>query len=184
VIPHLYATACGEVQLPSLNGTITSANIALAEPNVYVAGLEALPINVSFGGLQANIDLTPAPNGGLDITVQGSTTASVTTLGFTCGIRLDATFTTRTDGRLSGQPVTGPTQQGQAVVVSNSFPVPAVVGSNSGTCPPSVAATFNTLLGLPAAPGLGTFVAPFCFDFELEHTTIPPRTAHCPWPTS
>lgn len=182
VIPHLFATACGDVQLPSLDGTITSSDIVVATPNVYVAGLEALPTSISFGQLNAGISLTPAHNGGLDITVSGSTAASVTTLGITCSIILKAQFTTKTDGSLTGQPVTGPTQQGQAVTVSNSFAVPAVVGSNSGTCPPSVAQAFNRALHLPAAAGVGKFVAPFCFDFELEHTTPPAATAACPWP--
>ncbi len=184
VIPHLYAVACGLVQLPQLTGTITASNIQLATPNIYVAGLEALPASVKFGKLTANVSLTPAHNGGLDVTISGTTVASVTTLGFTCGISLNASFTTRTDGKLTGEPVTGPTQQGQALAVGNSFPVPAVVGSNTGTCPPSVAQTFNKVLGLPAAPGVGTFTAPFCFDFELEKTTLPPRTAACPWPGS
>lgn len=183
VIPHLFATACGLVQLPQLSGTISASNIVLAPPNIYVSGLEAIPATVSFGTLTAAIDLTPAPNGGLDITVQGSTKASVTTLGMTCGITLQATFTTKSDGPLHGQPVTGPTQQGQAVVVSNSFSVPAIVGSNSGTCPPSIAQTFNKLVGLPAPSGVGKFTAPFCFDFELENTTPPPKTANCPWPS-
>lgn len=184
VIPHLYAVACGLVQLPQLTGTIDASNIQLATPNIYIAGLEALPASVKFGKLTADVSLTPAANGGLDVTVSGSTLASVTTLGFTCGITLNASFTTRTDGKLTGQPVTGPTEQGQALAVGNSFPVPAVVGSNSGTCPPSVAQTFNKLLGLPVGPGVGTFSAPFCFDFELESTNLPPRTAACPWPSS
>lgn len=193
LIPHLYATSCGFVQLPQLNGTITQSDIVLANPNVYInceppttTGncLEDLPTHVSFGDLKATIDLTPAHNGGLDITVTGSTEASVTELGFTCGISVNATFTTKTDGTLTGQPVTGPTQQGQAKVVSNSFGVPAVVGSNSGLCPPSVAQTFNQVLGLPAAPGRGTFTAPFCFDFELMSTTPPKPTASCPWPAA
>jgi hypothetical protein len=193
LIPHLYATACGTVTLPQLTGTITASNIVLATPNVYVncepptvTGncLEDLPTKVSFGTLNATIDLTPAHNGGLDITVDGSTEASVSQLGFTCGITVNASFTTKTDGSLSGQPVTGPTEQGQAEVVSNSFAVPAVVGSNTGTCPPSVAQTFNRVLGLPAAPRRGTFTAPFCFDFELEGINKPPATPHCPWPQS
>ncbi|HET9731794.1 MAG TPA: hypothetical protein VFP54_03880 [Acidimicrobiales bacterium] len=193
LIPHLYATACGTVTLPSLAGKITSSDIVLANPNVYIncepptaTGncLEDLPTKVSFGDLNANIDLTPAHNGGLDITVTGSTQASVSELGFTCGITVSATFTTKTDGTLSGQPVTGPTEQGQAEVVSNSFAVPAVVGSDSGKCPPSVAQTFNQVLGLPAAAGRGTFTAPFCFDFELEGINKPPATSHCPWPQS
>ncbi len=184
VIPHLYAVACGLVQLPQLTGTIDASNIRLATPNIYVAGLEALPASVKFGTLHANVSLTPAANGGLDVTVTGTTVAAVTTLGMTCGIVLNASFTTMTDGKLSGQPVTGPTTQGQAVVVGNSFPVPAIVGSNTGSCPPSVAQTFNQVLGLPAAAGVGTFTAPFCFDFELQRTTIPPRTANCPWPSS
>lgn len=184
VVPHIFAVACGLVQLPQLTGIIQESNIQLATPNLYIAGLEALPASVKFGKLDADVSLTPAPNGGLDVTVTGTTVASVTTLGFTCGITLNASFTTRTDGKLSGQPVTGPTQQGQAVVVGNSFPVPAVIGSDTGTCPPSVAQTFNKILSLPAAPGLGTFTAPFCFDFELESTKIPAATATCPWPSS
>jgi hypothetical protein len=184
-IPHLYATACGEVQLPQLNGTITASNIVVATPNVYIAGLEALPTRISFGQLDADIDLTPAPNGGLDITVSGDTTASVSTLGITCSIVLNAQFTTKTDGSLTGLPVTGPTQQGQAKAVSNSFSVPAVVGSNTGTCPPAVAGAFNKALDLPAAAGRGQFTTNFCFDFELEKTTIPPVTSKsCPWPQS
>jgi hypothetical protein len=182
VVPHLFATACGMVQLPQLSGKITASEIVVATPNVYVAGLEALPTNISFGGLDATIDLTPAHNGGLDISVEGSTTASVTTLGITCSLQLDASFTTKTDGALSGQPVTGPTQQGQAVTVSNSFAVPAVVGSNTGKCPPSVAGAFTRALHLPSAPGVGRFTAPFCFDFELMKTTPPAPTRACPWP--
>jgi hypothetical protein len=183
-VPHLYATACGQVQLPQLSGTIDASNIVVATPNIYVAGLEALPSSISFGQLDAGISLTPAHNGGLDITVSGSTTASVSTLGITCSIQLDAKFTTRTDGDLTGQPVTGPTGQGQAVTVSNSFAVPAVQGSDTGTCPPSVAQAFNKALDLPTVPGQGQFTAPFCFDFELESTAIPPATAACPWPQS
>lgn len=193
LIPHLYATACGTVTLPQLSGTITSSDIVLANPNVYInceppthTGncLEDLPTRVSFGDLQAKMSLKPAANGGLDITVSGSTQASVSELGFTCGISVDATFTTQTSGSLSGQPVTGPTEQGQAVVVSNTFAVPAVVGSNTGSCPPSVAQTFNRVLGLPAAAGRGTFTAPFCFDFELMGVNKPKATPNCPWPQS
>lgn len=182
VIPHLYASSCGYVHLPQLSGTITASDIKLANPNVYVAGIEAIPANVSFNGLNAAISLVPAHNGGLDITVTGSTTASVTTLGMTCGITLNASFTTKADGALSGQPVTGPTQNGQAEVVSNSFPIPAIVGSQTGTCPPAIAQTFNHLVGLPAAAGTGKFTAPFCFQFELMNQNYPPPNPNCPWP--
>lgn len=182
VVPHLFATACGFVQLPQLSGKITSSDIVVATPNVYVAGLEALPTDISFGGLDATISLVPAHNGGLDISVHGTTTASVTTLGMTCSLQLNAEFSTGTDGALSGQPVTGPTQQGQAVTVSNSFAVPAVIGSNSGKCPPSVAGAFNKALHLPAAAGVGRFTAPFCFDFELMSTVPPTASKACPWP--
>lgn len=182
--PHLYATACGVVQLPQLTGHITSSNIVLATPNLYIAGLEALPASVKFNGLTANINAQPAANGGLDVTINGTTTASVTTLGFTCGITLDAVLTTIGDSQYPGQPVTGPTEQGQAVVTSHNFGVPAVAGSDTGTCPPSVAQTFNKFLGLPAGPGVASFVAPFCFDFELMGINKPAATKNCPWPQS
>lgn len=181
-IPNLFASLCGWVQLPDLSGTIQPSTINIATPNVYVAGLEALPTNVSFGTLKATMDPTPAHNGGLDITLTGPTTDSVSTLGMTCGVTLNATFTTKTDGPLAlvGQPVTGPTMQGQADAVSNSFSVPAVQTTDS--CPPSIAQTFNRLLGLPAPAGAGTFKAPFCFDFELQGINQPKASGSCPWP--
>jgi hypothetical protein len=182
-IPHLYASLCGLIQLPDLSGTIQPDNFDIATPNVYVAGLEALPASVNFGQLKSTIDLTPARNGGLNITIQGSTSESVSTLSntVTCGLTLNALFTTKTDGTLVGAPVTGPTMQGQAVAVSNSFPVPPVQASNS--CPPSIAQTFNQLLGLPAPAGVGKFSTPFCFDFELQGINTPTPTAQCPWPS-
>lgn len=192
-IPNIYGSLCGWVQLPDLSGTIRSpgpdqpTTINVATPNVYVAGLEALPVSVSFGTLTATMDPTPAHNGGLDITLAGPTNTFVTTLGMTCGITLNASFTTKTDGALSGQPVTGPTMQGQADAVSNSFPVPAV--QTTASCPPSIAQTFNKLLGLPAPAGVGTFETPFCFDFELQGLNNPAAPAShpspsCPWPQS
>jgi hypothetical protein len=193
VIPHLYASVCGVVTLPQLTGTIEADNINLATPNIYIAGLEALPASVKFGNLSANLLTTPAANGGLDAQLAGDTTASVTTLDMTCSIVLNAEFSTLTSipGVATGQPVTGPSQSGQAEVVSNSFTVPAV--ATSTTCPAPIAITFNKLLGLPAAAGVGTFAAPFCFDFELEGTNNPstlvnskgePLNSNCPWPKS
>ena len=188
-IPNLFATLCGRIQLPQLSGTIAPADIDLPNPNIYIAGLEALPISVNFGTLHSTIDLTPAHNGGLDITLAGSTQSSVSTLGMTCSITLNATFTTKGTGSLSSvsQPVTGPTMSGQAEAASNSFGVPTVLGSNSTSgpnhlCPPSIAQTFNKLLGLPLASGMATFIAPFCFDFELEGPNQPSANNTCPWP--
>lgn len=182
-IPHLYASLCGLIRLPDLSGTIRADNINIATPNVYIAGLEALPATVAFGQLTSTIDLTPAANGGLNLTIQGATTESVSTLSntITCGLTLNALFTTKKDGVLTGAPVTGPTMQGQAAAVSNSFSVPPVQASNS--CPPSIAQTFNQLLGLPAPIGVGTFKTPFCFDFELQGINSPTPTAQCPWPS-
>jgi hypothetical protein len=193
VIPHLFASVCGTVTLPQLTGSIAASNINLATLNIYIAGLEALPATVTFGDLSANVLTTPAQNGGLDITLSGQATPSVSTLGMTCAIVLNANFSTLAaiPGGPSGQPVTGPTESGQAEVVSHSFAVPAVQTSTS--CPPSIAQTFNKLLGLPAPAGVGTFTAPFCFDFELQGTNNPsslvnskgqPLNPECPWPKS
>jgi hypothetical protein len=188
VIPHLYASVCGLVMLPQLTGTIEADNIHLATPNIYIAKLEALPASVVFGNLSADLSPTPAANGGLDATLAGDTTSSVSTLGMKCSIVLNAEFSTLTSipGGPSGQPITGPTEAGQAEVVSDSFAVPAVQAST--TCPAPIAQTFNKLLGLPARAGVGTFTAPFCFDFELEGTNnpmdAPVKNPNCPWPAS
>lgn len=170
VVPHVYAAVCGLVQLPELSGTIRPGDVHFApnSPNVYVAGLEALPITVSFTQpLAATIAPQPASNGGLDIAITTSNQATQSVLGMSCSVVLNqVTFTTRGSGRLTGRPVTGPTAAGSAEVVSNDFPVPAV--QPSASCPPAVAATFNKLLGLPLGPGVATFTAPFTFVFELD----------------
>ena len=200
-VPYLYASLCGLVQLPQLSGTVFGDNINLGYPdaqgrydtaNVFIAKLEALPANISFGtspakpALQSTIFAAAAPNGGLDITLNGTTVSSVSTLGMTCSLTINSTFTTKPVGHLPSQPVTGPTEAGQAEVVSNSFPVGAAVPS--ATCPAAIAQTFNKLLGLPAKAGAATFTAPFCFDFELQAVNnpanAPVKNPNCPWPKS
>jgi hypothetical protein len=180
LVPHIFAAVCGLVQLPQLTGVINGTDPTVAgnpaggihfapnSPNVYVGGLEALRISVNFTRpLVAPIVPTPAPNGGLNISMTTSNEASQTSLGMTCSLVLNnVTFTTQSSGSLAGRPVTGPTSAGTAEVVSNNFPVPAV--QTSSTCPPAVAATYNKLLGLPLAAGVAQFSAPFTFVFELD----------------
>ncbi|MCU4184601.1 hypothetical protein K6U06_09545 [Acidiferrimicrobium sp. IK] len=184
-VPHIYGSVCGLVNLPGLVASINPSNIYLSATNAYIAGIEALPIDVGFGqGLTGTLSPQSAPNGGLNVSVSGAASQSIQTLGMRCTLTLpNLTLTTQTSGGLTGQPVTGPTGAhgvpdgdftkvqkpgGVAEVVSNDFPVPAVPVSS--TCPASMAETFNTLLGLPAPPGRASFVAPFTFYFELTCT--------------
>jgi hypothetical protein len=195
LIPHIYAAVCGVVELPDFKGLIKSTNIYLATTNVYVGsgpataagfkGLEALPIQVGFGDLDAQVALKAAANGGLNISLAAPTTPSLTSLGMTCSLPLPpVTFTTGVSGAhgLTGRPVTGPTHAGTAEVVSNDFAIPPVATSKS--CPASIAATFNKLLGLPAAAGRGMFTAPFTFDFELTCKVETPQVPCSQQPSS
>jgi hypothetical protein len=185
LVPHIFASVCGLVLLPYLSATIQPGNVHFPTdtPNVYVPGmkaLEALPITLTFTApLTSAIAPVPAANGGLDVSVTASnegstcspsaprTSCPATSLGMSCSVVLNSvTFTTQTSGRLTGQPITGPTKSGQAILVSNDFAIPAVQASS--LCPPPVAYTFNKLLGLPKPAGQATFTAPFRFDFELE----------------
>lgn len=183
VVPHIYAAVCGLVSLPQLTGTILPGDVHFApnSPNVYVAGLEALPIKVTFTQpLTAPINPQAAPNGGLNLSLTTSNEATQSVLGMSCSVALDnVTFTTQTSGKLTGRPVTGPTSAGEAEVVSNDFPVPAV--QTSPSCPPAVADTFNKLLGLPLPAGVATFSAPFSFVFELD-CPPPPGTSASSYP--
>lgn len=184
VIPHIYATACGEIQLPQLTGTTASSTVKIATPNIYIAGLEAFPSSVDVKTMTTAFAAKAAPNGGLDLTVAMDAVTSVSTLGMTCNLPLPLTLTTRASGQLEGRPATGPTQSAEAEVVNGTFQVPAIAGSESGTCPPAVAQSLNHLLHLPAPVGAATFTLPLCFDFELEKTSIPAATPSCPWPSS
>jgi hypothetical protein len=81
----------------------------------------------------------------------------------------------------SGQPVTGPITDAQAVLVANDFPVAAIdpntppspdtvdnaynpKGTPDQLCTPSLAGLFNSLLGLPSAAGNNLFYAPGTFS--------------------
>jgi hypothetical protein len=181
VVPHIFASQCGVINLPSLKATILPFDVVFPanSPNTYVAGLEALPISVGFTKPLTSGALSQASNGGLNVAITTSNEASTcnpssppsacpaTSLGMSCSVVVNnITFTTQTSGKLTGQPVTGPTSAGTAVVVSNDFSIPAV--QSSPTCPPAVAQVFNKLLGLPLPPGVATFTAPFTFTFELD----------------
>lgn len=178
VIPNLYASVCGVVDLLALSGTVAPDDVALATPNVYVGyrplalpgpldALEALPLKVSFGHLSASLDRQAAHNGGLDISLVASASASVNTLGLSCRLAInDLAATTNRSGHLTGQPVTGPVSAGVATVVANDFAVPAM--APSPTCPPLITNAFNRALHLPLPPGVASFVAPLRFRFELN----------------
>lgn len=220
IIPHLYGVLCGLVYLPTLSGAINGnapGNIVLGPANVYIGAspqvapggpgtggeafpnaIEALPLGITFGKLVPNVVKTPAHNGGLDVTLDGSTTAVLNTdgsaqtpaqanvLGMRCPLTLQIPLSTVTTATVNGvpvagQPVTGPIKHGVAQVVSDSFALPAV--ATSPTCPPAIALAQNRFLGLPLPPGRATFVAPISFCFELQATKTGPMStpqANCP----
>jgi hypothetical protein len=104
----------------------------------------------------------------MDVSLVASASASVNLLGMTCTLSVpNVALTTETSGRLTGQPVTGPLTDAQATVVGNTFPIPAI--PVSARCPAAIAATLDEALHLPLPAGLGTFVAPVHFDFELNN---------------
>ena len=194
LIPHIYGVVCGLISLPELKGIISGTNLKLASVNAYIGSapqvkqafpdaLEALPLAVTFPGyLTAGVLPTPAHNGGLDVTLAGATSATISldgtpgaapnALGTSCPLKIPTiSFSTLNSTQINGftvdgQPVTGPVMNGQAEVVSNPFAVPAI--TTSSTCPQVVAQAVNKLLGLPLPAGRAIFVAPFTFDFEIN----------------
>jgi hypothetical protein len=188
IVPHIYAAVCGVVSLPTLVGSIPAGSVTLANSdtvngtalpnvvNVYIGGVEAFPLHTTFGNLTARVLSPAAPNGGLDVTVNGPTSASLdatgtpgfpNTLGTNCPLVIpDVPLTTLISGALTGRPVTGPFHAGVALAVANSFTVPAAQASAS--CPPALAYTINKLLSLPASGGRASLTVPVTFNFELE----------------
>ena len=202
LVPHIYAEVCGTISLPSLVGSIPPGGVSLASKdainnnttslpntaNVYVGGVEAFPLYLQFGNLLATVNKTPAHNGGLDVVVNGSNSASFdatgtpnfpNTLGTNCPVTIPSVpLTTVTSGALVGQPVTGPFHKGVALTVANNFPIPAVQPSPS--CPPAIAQTVNKFVGLPAAPGLASLSVPVTFNFLLDQAPPYNRNLTCP----
>jgi hypothetical protein len=208
VVPHIYAAVCGVINLPSLIGTIPAGSVTLASgdtangrviPNVlnaYIGGVEVFPLTAGFGTLTATVSKTPAFNGGLDVVIHGSTTASLdatpsldangnptisNTLGTNCPLTIpDIPLTTLTSGAFSGQPVTGGFHSGVALAVANNFSVPAAQASAS--CPPALAYTINKLLNLPAPPGAASLSVPVTFDFRVGESPPYNKDLMCPCP--
>lgn len=200
VVPHIYAAVCGVISLPTLTGTIPTGSVNLASndtvngtplpntANVYVGGVEAFPLYLTFGNLKATVAKTPAFNGGLDVTINGSNSATFdatgtptfpNTLGTNCPVTIPSVpLTTLTSGALSGQPVTGPFHGGVALTVANNFAIPAVQPSPS--CPPALAQTVNKFVGLPAQPGTASLTVPITFNFELELAPPYNKDLACP----
>jgi hypothetical protein len=194
IIPHIYGVVCGLITLPELKGIISGSNLKLSSVNAYIGSapqvsqafpdaIEALPLAVTFPGfLSAGVLPTPAHNGGLDVTLAGATSATISldgtpgvapnALGTSCPLNIPTlSFSTLNSAQINGftvdgQPVTGPVENGQAEVVSNPFAVPAI--TTGPTCPTVVAQAVNKLLGLPLPAGRAIFVAPFTFDFEIN----------------
>jgi hypothetical protein len=68
-------------------------------------------------------------------------------------------FTTKTSGKLTGRPVTGPVTASDATLVANDFPVGAIdpatrpaAGDSGAVCSAANAKLLNNLLGLPSVP--------------------------------
>lgn len=252
------ASACGLVSLPNQKGGITgnpygapngnnhynnnfmfNNTIPVAASIAGFPGISVLDASASAEGeLAAQIDPTPAANGGLNVEFEASAKATAVIsvgalrgLANLCGVTCPAALTslitdvlslgpnvpvpggectvpignlpdagvpaadipgvtklagsantdpvhltTQTSGSKTGQPVTGPITDAQAVLVANEFPVAAIDPntppspdapmanqSPSALCTPSNAALFNSLLNLPSPPGHNTFYAPGTF---------------------
>jgi hypothetical protein len=90
-------------------------------------------------------------------------------------------FTSQRSGSLTGQPITGPITDANALLVSNDFPVGAIdpntppspdapdaTAPPSTLCSPQKAALFSQLLGLPSPPGKNIFYAPGTFAIHTS----------------
>lgn len=269
----VYAYSCGLVELPSESGTIGKSYGSGDDPafnndfvfypdqenvSLSITGVPGLPVVSAFGAvdglLTAQIQRTPAANGGLNVDFYGGakstsnfgpaltslltallpapgSTATEPTLpgplqsvvgslqpgttsaaGAACTIAIgnieaqgvkniaatgltqtEATspivLTTQRSGKLTGRPVTGPITGADATLVSNDFPVGAIVpdpapGVNSTTpapgypgtpyCSAQNASVLNNLLGLPSIPDPATgyfpntFYAPGTFAVSIS----------------
>lgn len=191
-LPRIWGSVCGLIALPELTGFIFPQDVVLHSVNAYIGttplapqkpsnAIEALPLAIGFGTQTAGVVKTPAHNGGLDATLGGQQQATISldgtpgarpnALGTSCPLKLSVTFSTLGAAQVggqtfTGQPVTGPVMGGQAEVVSNNFPIPAV--TPGPTCPAVVAQAVNRMLGLPLPPGRAVFDAPVSFDFEVN----------------
>jgi hypothetical protein len=191
-LPRIWGAVCGLIALPELTGFIFPQDVVLRSVNAYIGtapqvspsypnSIEALPLAIGFGTQTAGVVKTPAHNGGLDATLGGAQEATINVdgtpgakpnaLGTNCPLKLSVTFSTLGSAQVAGQtfvgkPVTGPVMNGQAEVVANNFPVPAV--QPGPTCPLVVAQAVNRLLGLPLPAGRAVFDAPVSFDFEIN----------------
>jgi hypothetical protein len=175
----LSATICGLLRFPQLTVSIPGVPctpvtertgcISFGVASTDIDGAVDLPTTFTAGPTEVAVDKTPAPNGGLalSITTEVTTHVHIARFGVDCSVGpITVRFTTGTSGPLTGAAVTGPLTLATAKIVGASFPIPGAAASS--TCPSALLPATDRLVGLPAAAGIGRFTAPVVLANSLQ----------------
>jgi hypothetical protein len=148
-LPTVTGTFCGLLELPLERAVVQPQNLHLSPPQVQVKIARAtVPASIATSGQSAGtVNPTPAPNGGLNLTLAVPVAATTGLFGVSCQVPVDLDLSTTNPG---GSPLVGPLTHATATVAQSGFTIqPAVSTGASGTCPYYLASQVDQLLGLP-----------------------------------
>jgi hypothetical protein len=171
-IPSFSATACGLILLPSQTAVVQPNNVNLTvNGTTATLGQAILPVSVTPGGpTTGGVLPLPAPNGGLNLTIQVPAKNTTSQLGVTCDTIVNATLSTLPPG----SPLVGPLSAATATLTV-SIAIPATSTTVAPACPGFLASQIDGLIGMPLTQtsAIASTVLDIC--------TIP--VSVCPLPT-
>jgi hypothetical protein len=147
-LPNIAGTFCGLLELPNETATVQPANLAINPVQVGL-GRAVVPATVIATSISTgSVAITPASNGGLEVTLSVPAAAQTGLLGVSCILPTALDLSTAVPG---GSPLVGPLRTGaQATLVQTGFTVGDAESTGAtGTCPSYLAAQVDTLLALP-----------------------------------
>jgi hypothetical protein len=146
-LPQLAGTFCGRLELPLERASVTPRDLGINPVTVRIARA-FVPARIGGDGVTVgSVGTSPAPNGGLNLTLAAPVAVTTGLFGVSCLLPVDVSLSTTAPG---GTPLVGPLTDAHATVAESGFAIqPAVSTGREGTCPSYLAAQVDHLLDLP-----------------------------------
>jgi hypothetical protein len=148
-LPQIAGTFCGLLELPLEEASVTPSDLSINPVTVRIARAN-VPARIGGAGVTVgSVATSPAPNGGLNLTLAAPVEVTTGLLGVSCLLPVDVSLATTAPG---GSPLVGPLTDAHATVAQSGFAIqPAISTGTGGTCPSYLADQVDHLLDLPNA---------------------------------
>jgi hypothetical protein len=146
-LPPIDGTFCGRLELPIERASVAPRDLHFSPVTVRIARAN-VPARIGGEGVTVgSVGVSPAANGGLDLTLAAPVGARTGLFGVSCLLPVDLRLSTTAAG---GSPLVGPLTNARATITQTGFTIGRAESTGTaGTCPSYLAARVDRLVGLP-----------------------------------